>query len=396
MSKYRMIYLWGVLIGMTLEVHAQQTIQAVLQQVERHNPSLQAKEKWVDAQKWEARTGNYLSNPAVEFERMWGNRNNPEAEFALTVKQSLDFPTVYRQKNVLADLRARVYDWEWAAYRQEILLQAQQVCIELIYLQKQQRLLVEQLANAEQLAALYERKFAVGESNQLEINKIQLELLAARRRAWQNESALFAAREQLNSLNGGMPLDCANISYPPVDALPNVDTLTRAALAGDPALNGLAGERQAARQEVKVSRSQTLPKFDVGYKRNAKGDHVSSNGFVVGLSISLFENKHTVKRARAQVAFANATLEERRQQFASSLRQLHEQALLLQTTCKAYAALLQQQRNAELLNKALQAGQISLVDYFTELSTFYSSLEEQLLAERDYHLACASLFCHAL
>lgn len=124
-------------------------------------------------------------------------------------------------------------------------------------------------------------------------------------------------------------------------------------------MKNLIGEQEVANQEVKVSRSLTLPKFDLGYKRNASGNNVSANGFVIGISIPLFENKNTVKRAKAQAAFVTTTIEESRLNLRSSLQQLYEQAVTLHTSRNEYAALLKHQRNVELLNKALQAGQLS-------------------------------------
>lgn len=395
MKTYK-LYILGLMLLGTLTTRAQNSIDQVLKSIETNNKSLQANTKMTDAQKLEAQTGKFLANPSVEWEQMWGNRNNPGSEYTLTVKQSLDFPTTYSNKNKLANLKANTIGFQSAAYRQQLLLNAKQTCIEIIYLRKQKSLLDERLANAETMFALYKKRFESGDANQLELNKIQLELLNAQNQSRLNKAALTAAEEQLRNLNGGNPITFDATDYPMGEELINFDQLQAAFMEADPNLKSLTGDQEIANREVKLSRSLTLPKFDVGYKRNAASDHVASNGFMVGVSIPLFENKNTVKKAKAQAEFATASLEDNRLNLKTNLQQLYQQAEALQISRTDYARVLQQQRNVELLNKALNAGQLSVIDYFTELSTFYDSQQSYLDVEKEYHSILAQLYQYKL
>jgi hypothetical protein len=384
-----------MLLG-TLTTRAQNSIDQVLKSIETNNKSLQANTKMTDAQKLEAQTGKFLANPSVEWEQMWGNRNNPGSEYTLTVKQSLDFPTTYSNKNKLANLKANTIGFQSAAYRQQLLLNAKQTCIEIIYLRKQKSLLDERLANAETMFALYKKRFESGDANQLELNKIQLELLNAQNQSRLNKAALTAAEEQLRNFNGGNPITFDATDYPTGEELINFDQLQAAFMEADPNLKSLTEDQEIANREVKLSRSLTLPKFDVGYKRNAAKDHVASNGFMVGVSIPLFENKNTVKKAKAQAEFATASLEDNRLNLKTNLQQLYQQAEALQISRTDYAKVLEQQRNIELLNKALNAGQLSVIDYFTELTTIYDSHQSYLDVEKEYHSILAQLYQYKL
>ena len=395
MKTYKLYILGWMLLG-TLTTRAQNSIDQVLKSIETNNKSLQANTKMTDAQKLEAQTGKFLANPSVEWEQMWGNRNNPGSEYTLTVKQSLDFPTTYSNKNKLANLKANTIGFQSAAYRQQLLLNAKQTCIEIIYLRKQKSLLDERLANAETMFALYKKRFESGDANQLELNKIQLELLNAQNQSRLNKAALTAAEEQLRNLNGGNPITFDATDYPAGEELINFDQLQAAFMEADPNLKSLTGDQEIANREVKLSRSLTLPKFDVGYKRNAAKDHVASNGFMVGVSIPLFENKNTVKKAKAQAEFATASLEDNRLNLKTNLQQLYQQAEALQISRADYAKVLEQQRNIELLNKALNAGQLSVIDYFTELSTIYDSHQSYLDVEKEYHSILAQLYQYKL
>ena len=395
MKTYK-LYILGLMLLGSLTTRAQSSIDQVLKSIETNNKSLQANTKMTDAQKLEAQTGKFLANPSVEWEQMWGNRNNPGSEYTLTVKQSLDFPTTYSNKNKLANLKANTIGFQSAAYRQQLLLNAKQTCIEIIYLRKQKSLLDERLANAETMFALYKKRFESGDANQLELNKIQLELLNAQNQSRLNKAALTAAEEQLRNLNGGNPITFDATDYPAGEELINFDQLQAAFMEADPNLKSLTGDQEIANREVKLSRSLTLPKFDVGYKRNAASDHVASNGFMVGVSIPLFENKNTVKKAKAQAEFATASLEDNRLNLKTNLQQLYQQAEALQISRADYAKVLEQQRNIELLNKALNAGQLSVIDYFTELSTIYDSHQSYLDVEKEYHSILAQLYQYKL
>ena len=395
MKTYK-LYILGLMLLGSLTTRAQNSIDQVLKSIETNNKSLQANTKMTDAQKLEAQTGKFLANPSVEWEQMWGNRNNPGSEYTLTVKQSLDFPTTYSNKNKLANLKANTIGFQSAAYRLQLLLNAKQTCIEIIYLRKQKSLLDERLANAETMFALYKKRFESGDANQLELNKIQLELLNAQNQSRLNKAALTAAEEQLRNLNGGNPITFDATDYPAGEELINFDQLQAAFMEADPNLKSLTGDQEIANREVKLSRSLTLPKFDVGYKRNAASDHVASNGFMVGVSIPLFENKNTVKKAKAQAEFATASLEDNRLNLKTNLQQLYQQAEALQISRADYAKVLEQQRNIELLNKALNAGQLSVIDYFTELTTIYDSHQSYLDVEKEYHSILAQLYQYKL
>lgn len=58
----------------------------------------------------------------------------------------------------MANLKANTIGFQSAAYRQQLLLNAKQTCIEIIYLRKQKSLLDERLANAETMFALYKKR----------------------------------------------------------------------------------------------------------------------------------------------------------------------------------------------------------------------------------------------
>lgn len=389
------IYTTFLLLCLTLPVFAQSGISDVLKSIENNNKALQAGQRLNESQKLEARTGNYLPNPTVELNQLWADRSAGGNANELAVIQSFDFPTVYFNKNKLAKLKSSASDYQYAATRQQILLKAQQICQEIIYLRKQKHLLDERLKNAERLEALYNQRFASGDANQLELNKIQLEKINANNASRRNQSALRSQLEQLQALNGGIPIEFGEDEFISTPVLPEFSQLESTYLDADPTLKSLEGESESAQREIKVSRALTLPKFDIGYRRNGGSDQ-TMNGFRIGMSIPLWENKNTVKRAKAQAEYTALNVEDNTQTLKATLKELYLQAQSLQLSKEEYARTLANQRSEELLNKSLEAGQISMIDYFVEITILYDSIQNYLEVEKEYHNLLAQLLQYTL
>lgn len=389
------IYTTFLLLCLTLPVFAQSGISDVLKSIENNNKALQAGQRLNETQKLEARTGNYLPNPTVELNQLWADRSAGGNANELAVIQSFDFPTVYFNKNKLAKLKSSASDYQYAATRQQILLKAQQICQEIIYLRKQKHLLDERLKNAERLEALYNQRFASGDANQLELNKIQLEKINANNASRRNQSALRSQLEQLQALNGGVPIEFGEDEFISTPVLPEFSQLEATYLDADPTLKSLEGESESAQREIKVSRALTLPKFDIGYRRNGGSDQ-TMNGFRIGMSIPLWENKNTVKRAKAQAEYTALNVEDNTQTLKATLKELYLQAQSLQLSKEEYARTLANQRSEELLNKSLEAGQISMIDYFVEITILYDSIQNYLEVEKEYHNLLAQLLQYSL
>ncbi|MEI3155615.1 MAG: TolC family protein [Odoribacter sp.] len=389
------LYITLLLFSLTTPLFAQSGIDDVLKSIETNNKALQAGQHLNESQKAEARTGNYLSNPTVELNQLWADKNSGGNSNELAVVQSFDFPTVYFNKNKLSKLKSTVSDYQYAALRQQILLNAQQVCQEIIFLRKQKHLLDKRLKNAERLETLYNQRFASGDANRLELNKIQLEKLNALNASRRNDATLRSQLEQLQALNGGLPIEFQAIDFNNVSNLPAFDQVEKDYMAADPTLKSLIGESESAQREIKVNRALTLPKFDIGYRRNG-GSEGKMNGFRIGMSIPLWENKNTVKQAKAQAEYSALNVEDNTQTLKATLREVYLQIQSLQTTKEEYAKTLATQRNEELLNKALETGQISMIDYFVEITILYDSIQNFLEVEKEYHNLVAQLLQYKL
>ena len=369
--------------------YGQRSVDDVLREVEAASKELKAQRELTAAQKMEAQTGKYLANPSVEFESLWGGAERIRNS-ELTVMQAFDFPSAYASRNKIAKLRSSYYDTEGAALRQQLLLDAKTLCIQIVHLNRMKEFLSERVVNAERLDSAY-RKFAIGEANILECNKIGVELISAKTEYNLNEAELLAKCQQLATLTGTESDRFSGLVYPTVESLPAFEQLSALYMEQNPQVQSLQQQVSVDKQSVSLNRSLSLPKFEMGYRHDFGGEG-RFKGFKVGMSIPLFENKNKVKAARAQAASSSAQLESVRLNAASELRQLYDQAVTLRESMRSMESVLLAQNNLSMLNKALDAGQITVIEYITEIGVLYQSRQMQLQLERDYNLITAQLF----
>ena len=151
-----------------------------------------------------------------------------------------------------------------------------------------------------------------------------------------------------------------------------------------------AQENRIADKSVALNRAGWLPKFELGY-RHAYELGERFNGLSVGVSIPLFANRKKVKVAKAQALAGTFTLSSREQQVLAELQVAYDEAMSLRENHARYD-LLTRQNNLGLLQKALSAGQISMVEYLVDATQLYEAFDNRLSLEYEYQLRLARLY----
>lgn len=385
-----------LLASAALSVNGQNSIDAVLRSIEANNKELQANNQLTVSKKLEAKLDNNLPDPSVSYVHQYGNREGMGIQGELVASQSFDFPSVYVQKNKLAKSKAVSFDRQGAEFRQQILLQAKEICLDLVLLNQQRALLDQRRQNAEQLAELYAMRLETGDANILETNKIDLELLNAKTEARMNESARIAKLQELATLNGGIAIDFTDTTYMSDGDILSFEELRAEAVTSNPQLLTLKSEQVAARRQLSVNKSKSLPGFELGYRMNTATGGERFNGFLVGISIPLFSNRNNVKQAKAQALYTDLQLESTTTTVESELHQLYNQSVALKTSMDEYNTVLKSQNSLALLNKAIQTGQISMIEYFVDVTTFYQSMQNYMQLQNEYQKVMAQLYKYKL
>jgi outer membrane protein, heavy metal efflux system len=376
--------------GLT-SVKAQTGVEKVLSEIERNNKSIISQKQYREAEKISYKTGLNPENPKVDYEHLPGRPEGAGTQKDFSVTQDFDFPTSYAKKRSVSNQQIAQSELQFMAFRQQILLDSKLACIDYVYHKRLQTELDKRLQNASMLLDAITRKTEQGESNVLDLNKVKLVQLEIKNQAALNATELKTLQHKLDELNGGVPLELSQLDYPVILSLPPFETLDSLIESNDPEVKTVKQEREINKAQLGLTRSLTLPKLEGGYhQQSILGQKYQ--GFHVGMTIPVWENKNRVKTEQARLMLAEFQITEHRTKHYFENKQLYEQYLHWLNTFNEYNTILTSANNEELLNKALEHGELSLVEYVMEARYFYDAAYNYIVAERELQSVVARLY----
>lgn len=134
--------------------------------------------------------------------------------------------------------------------------------------------------------------------------------------------------------------------------------------------------------QKKLNNAMSLPKLSAGYL-SEKVVGQQFQGITAGISIPLWENKNTVKYAIAKTAAIKSFESDTKLVFYNQLKTQYAKVKALQKNVTDYRVSLELLDNSALLKKSLDLGEISLTEYFYEISIYYDSIIALLDAEKE-------------
>jgi len=382
------VYYICLFICLNITVQAQ--IGQILQSIRQNNTTLNALREKAEADKIGNKTGIAPSNPEVEVGYLWGNPSDIGARKDLNVTQEFDFPLAYRYKSQLSKGMNKQVDLVFLQQEREILAEARAYCVELIYRNLVNKELSKRKAHAETLATSYEILFNQGEISIIEYNKTKLNLLNVDKELELNNVEMAALEAELKRMNNEQPLPAPADSYENYLLPTDFQIWIAEAKANNPMLLAAGQEIELSRKQEQLTRALNLPKLTTGYV-SERIPGATQQGVMLGVSIPLWENKNTLKHRKAQTIAMQAIQEDTEQQYDIALRTRYDKARKLSALLGDYKQILQTSNNEELLSKAFEQGQLSLINYLLELSAYYETVDHYLDTEREYQQALNSL-----
>ncbi|MDR0756784.1 MAG: TolC family protein [Tannerella sp.] len=384
----KILFLLTVWTGVSLA--AQESVDRALASIEANNTTLKALREGVEAQKLENRTGIFLENPEFGFNYLWGTPGNIGNRTDVSISQKFDVATLSGLKSRVAEGQNRLAEWQYLSGRMEILLEARQYCLDLIYFNALRREMEMRLDHAATIAEAYARMLQQGDISRLEYNKAQLNLSTVEGEMARIAIERGALLSELKKLNGGEDIALDDVRFDETPFPLDFEEWYAQAEQRNPVLAGLRQEVEVSRKRVSLNRAMGLPSFSGGYmSEKIAGEHFQ--GVTLGVTIPLWENKNRVRQARAAVRAAEMRSEDAKQQFYGRLRTLYNRAAGLKLSAGKYRSALASLNSADLLKKALDAGEISLLDYIVETGLLYETVNRTLETERDFNRAYAEL-----
>ena len=388
-----------LIVGLTVlvfgSISAQSNMDEVLNEIVKNNKTIQANTQYWNAQKLQYKTGNTLYNPTVEYDYLKGSPAEAGNQTDIVVTQSFDFPTVYGKRNELANQLGIQADLQLKLANQELLLEAKKVCIELVYRNKLQIPLTKRKEATEKWLANFKKKLEAGDGTILDVNKAEIQLLEIKKQFQDNASAIAKLTDQLTSLNGGTALAFSDVVYFDVPVIPDFETLEKEIEAQDYTRKSLEQEKVIAQKQLGVSKALALPKMEVGYHyQGILGQ--TYNGIHTGISLPLWESKNTVNLQKAKMTFAESALTDHVNEHYYEIKQLYGRYESLKGIMEDYQKINNSVEPIRLLDKALAAGQISVLEYFVELNYYNTTFNSYLEIEKEYYDVLADLMKYKL
>ena len=379
-----------ILLSLSIYSYGQSSVDEVLQEIERNNPELKALAAEVEAERIANRAEALLDNPEVEFNYLWG-AENIGGRHDLRVSQAFDFATLSGLKSGKAATMDELSELKYRMQRREILLEARQACIDLVYYNALLSELNTHLSQSGTLVTAYEKRMAAGDATVLDLNKARIHFTSVQGQVKSAETQKLVLLSRLRSLNGGENLPFDSSVYDLSESIPDdFESWFNRSAAANPMLEYVRKEVELSRKQLSIDKTSRLPELAVGYMSEIRTLE-KFRGVTLGVNIPLWSGANKVRQSRAQVAAAESRMAAAEQQYYYRLQEQFTEASAMKANSEMMRASLDKTDNRDFLLSALTKGEISMIDYLVETDLYYETLEQTLNAEREYRHALATL-----
>lgn len=368
---------------------------SILKQIEQNNGELRTYKPYKESTVASMLSKNVLPNPEIgAYYLLFGSptsRNHVELE----ATQSFKLPVAYRARKELIQKEGQYIDYQYEEKRQDILLQAKLLLLNIVTVNKTKAVEQQRLTQAQQLFDQNKKLFDQGEMGILEFNKSKVALMQVQFKLQNLSAERDNALINLRNLNGGHPISVNANDFPEDFTIPNKEALWRERTLNSRVLQRYKYAEEIAKEKIAFTRIENLPEFKVGYAvQGLFKDNLQ--GVFVGSSIPLwgkFKRRTAAKlNLVAQEHKTAARLMEIQNKFDS---QYNEYEVLLKKYTE-YKNTLDAIQSEELLLKAYQAGEISFSEYFLERDFYHDAHDAMLGMEKELHVLKTYLLHHKI
>lgn len=359
-----------------------------LKVVEEANLQLTVEQAELEAQKISYKLNMGFEDPEIEAVFFTGSPSEMGDRQVISVSQAFDLPALYVSRKKLAEAKALQDVHRFEQKRQEILFMAESCFVEYVFQQKTAQLAEKRMLVAERLMKSYDAKYTMGNASVLDYNKAKIQYSIQRNNYMNALNTLVLLQKKLNYFAGGK-FDNKECSYRPL-LLPEKDSIETIVLKQSPELEYWYSQQNLSELELQISRRQNLPKLMLGYEGEFE-EQGGLHGIKAGISMPLWSNKNHVRYARLQQQSSKSALAVviAEKQTEAELLYTDVESLMAKTLlCRQTA---EETASSNFLNKALEKGQISVIDYFNELHQYYEIEDLFLETERNLYLKYAEL-----
>ncbi|RDK88945.1 TolC family protein [Marinirhabdus gelatinilytica] len=370
-------------------------IGELLNEIEQNNTELKGYQSFIESQQLENKSANNLPDPQLlgYYLPFGDNATGNYSEYQIS--QSFEFPTVYGSRSKWNDLKSIQLQTSYAKKRQEVLLEAKSVLVELVFLKKQKAVETERRTQSKQVFDQIQELYDKEQVGILDLNKAKIAWIQEQFVVQQIESEIQIVLSKLKTLNGGKTIDGFTPDIDLINEVATVERLWQEKLANDPSLQSLKAAETASLQKVKLEKNKVLPNVALGYNyQGVSGSNYS--GFYGGLSIPLWNSNNKVKAAEADYEYQQVNTQVITASLYAQFQETYNRYELMLEKYNEYLTTMGNLNSEQLLFKAYMLGQYSFMDYYVELQFYRNASDRILQMEKEIQLLQAELLKHTL
>lgn len=371
-----------------IKLKGQTTISELIKDIDTKNPDLIALKKNIEAQKLNIKNQNLLENPEMAYGHYPGSPSSLGVKKVFSAQQNFDFPTVYSSRKKLGKLQSQQLDYYYLQQRNELVGEVLNTMVEIIYLNQTLKVLSERFEHAENLFRSYQNKLKQGAVNLPEFNKTKLKLADYKNRLRKKQAERERQLQRIAYLLNQKEMQINDTVYP-VFVDREKASILDSIYAKYNSLKIYEQNKHISDANYKLARNNALPNISTGFEREVI-ENDKFTGFAIGISIPIWGTGRKIKQAKINQHAAELEYEAAKQSITNKINADYNFMLTLKSNMKEYQNALTN-NNIEMLNKSLELGNISIVDFLSELEFYYEFEDLHIEAEKEYFQALANL-----
>lgn len=376
-----------VLLSASASLHAQTSFNEVIDRILDNNSELKSQIVLIEAQRLDDADANSLADPEVSVSRVWG-RHGIGNKLQLDVAQEIQWPGIYAERNKAAAFTATAGTVAYQAARTALKTQVTQTLLELVYVRQQMNTVRRLADNIAKLNDAIDKGVKGGELTIIDKKKAEMEsygITNSLNTLCSREKQIIANLQGMTSAN----LNLSDISAYPVQPVHSLEEYKTMAEISPAVAEQLAIVDQET-QNAKVAHMSRFPTFTVGYQHQAEmGDRF--NGFTFGMNLPVFQGRHARKAALERKNAAQLTGQSIIERQNGEIDALYSELLINKKQIEDYDRVFGDNKYLEYVLKAYEGGQISVLEYITEVQYYNELTQTRLDSEYNYHTALSSL-----
>lgn len=337
------------------------------------------------AEQAELSAANILAGPEADFEYLWGPDGN--RRWSAGVSQEIQWPGAYgARRNHLSAV-----DSLSVLTRRALLLDRaltyKLAVIDIVNARARLAFYSDVAESVERIAALTRNAYDHGEATILDLHKTRVAVLDSRREVAAAKADLETVLASLRASGADIPAADSDVwdaypaqtlTAPPVDAA----AYPQSALA--------SARQRAGAAAASVVRTESLPGFKLGYVHSFE-EQQHFNGLSFAVTLPSWGRKRQLAATEARTLETTLQYDAALAEAMAEANGQYQAALSLQSTLDDYRQLTGDNTYLDLLSKAFDGGELTVIDYVTEINTFKASRLGYLDLQYRYELALTRL-----